>query len=219
MSGKLVSWARARAKVDLPAPGEPMTSTSSISLAPSRNTHPQKTKRRPPCEDRRLFVSAKAASGGLLLGRRFFAVGGFSFVFGGLLGRGHVTGRSLGAFGLLERRRCNQRRDREIAVGNGVEGDVLGERTDLLAADFDHDDRVHEVAGAELAHQLLGFDVDRSGFFLAAVDNGGNTAFAAQYTGGSLASPFARLGRQGQSIAHGIAFRMRLISGPPRLQG
>src|SRR3990167_4621459 len=118
MSGKLVSWARARAKVDLPAPGEPMTSTSSISLAPSRNTHPQKTKRRPPCEDRRLFVSAKAASGGLLLGRRFLAVGGFGFVFGGLLGRGHVTGRSFSAFGLLERRRSNQRRDGEIAVGD-----------------------------------------------------------------------------------------------------
>ena len=42
---------------------------------------------------------------------------------------------------------------------------------------------------------------------------GSEEAFAAQMTGGSLASPFARLGRQGQSVAHLDAFRMRLISG------
>ena len=88
-------------------------------------------------------------------------------------------------------------------VGDRVKRDILGKGAQGLAADFDAHDRVHEVAGAELADQFLLFDVNHHGIFLAAVDHGGNTTFAAQLTGGSLASPFARFGRQGQSVAHG----------------
>ena len=90
-----------------------------------------------------------------------------------------------------------------VTVGDRVKRDILWQGAQGLAADFDAHDRVHEVAGAELADQFLLFDVDHHGIFLAAVDHGGNTTFAAQLTGGSLASPFARFGRQGQSVAHG----------------
>jgi len=101
--------------------------------------------------------------------------------------------------------------DVERTVGNGVESYVLRQRPHGLAVDLDHDDRVHEVAGAELASQFLGFDVDGQGFFLAAIDHGGDAAFATQCTGGSLASPFARLGRQGKRIAHISTFRCGTI--------
>ena len=49
------------------------------------------------------------------------------------------------------------------------------------------------MAGAEQFVQRLCFDVNCHGFLLVTVDNGGDTAFATQCTGGSLASPFARL--------------------------
>jgi hypothetical protein len=49
------------------------------------------------------------------------------------------------------------------AVGDRVQRDVLRQDAHGLAADVDHHDRVHEVAAAELAGQLLGFDVDRQG--------------------------------------------------------
>ena len=106
------------------------------------------------------------------------------------------------------------------AVGDRMERHVLGERAEFLAAQFDLDDRVHEVAGVELLDQLLGFNMDQGGFFLAAVDYGGDTAIAAKLTGGSLASPFARLGRQGQSVAH-VTYLSNAywLLGPPRLQG
>ena len=76
------------------------------------------------------------------------------------------------------------------------------------------------MAGHQLTDQFLFLDVDRGGFFLAAIDHGGDTAFATQCTGGSLASPFARLGRKCQSIAH-VAYLSNAfdIFGPPRLQG
>src|SRR5690606_27048469 len=97
---------------------------------------------------------------------------------------------------------------------------VLGQGADLLAADVDHDDRVHEMAGIELAEQLLGLDVDRHRIIVAAVDYGGDTAFATQCTGGSLASPFAQLGRQGKSFAHVTCLsKCSRCASPPRLQG
>ena len=92
--------------------------------------------------------------------------------------------------------------DVQRSVGDRMESDVLGQRAQGLAADLDIDDRVEEVAGAELAAQFLLFDVDRQRFFIAAIDDGGDTAFATQCTGGSLACPFARLGRQGKRFAH-----------------
>ena len=95
-------------------------------------------------------------------------------------------------------------------IVDGVERHVLGKRLDLLATELDLDDRVHEVAGAELADQFLRFHVDHRGFFLAAINHGGDAAFATQCTGGSLASPFARLGRQGQSIAH-VAYLSKYV--------
>ena len=58
------------------------------------------------------------------------------------------------------------------------------------------------MAGRHLLDQCPFGDVNSGGFLLAAIDNGGNSAIAAQCTGGSLASPFARLSRKDQSIAH-----------------
>ena len=92
--------------------------------------------------------------------------------------------------------------DVERTVGDRVEGNVLGERAHLLAAHFNFDDRVEEVTGAELTDQLLFLDVDRYGAFLGTIDNGGDATFTTQSTGGSLACPFARLGRHYKRIAH-----------------
>src|SRR5690606_9278107 len=92
--------------------------------------------------------------------------------------------------------------DMDRTVADRMERNILGQGADLLATDVDHDDRVHEVAHAELARQLLGFHVNRGGFFLAAVNHSGDAAFATQCTGGSLASPIARLSHKRQSVAH-----------------
>ncbi len=104
------------------------------------------------------------------------------------------------------------------AILDRVERDVLRQRADLLAADVDHHDRVHEVTRHQLLHQQLFFEVDHQGFFLAAIDDGGDTTFTTQFTRGSLASAFARLGRQRQLIAHHISPRFGYTV-PPRLQG
>ena len=42
----------------------------------------------------------------------------------------------------------------------------------------------------------------RKGLFLLAVNHGGDPALATQFTRGSLASPFTRLGGQRQLFAH-----------------
>ncbi len=67
------------------------------------------------------------------------------------------------------------------------------------------------MAGSELQAKQFGLDMDRLGFFLAAIDDGGDTAFATKCAGGSLARPFARFGRQGKSVAHGH-YLSRLVS-------
>ncbi len=90
-------------------------------------------------------------------------------------------------------------------VGDRVELHVLRQRADRLAAQLDHHDGIHEVAGAELADEELLLDVDALRLLTSAVDHGGNAAFAAQMTGGSLASPIARLGRQSKLIAHNMS--------------
>ena len=90
----------------------------------------------------------------------------------------------------------------ERAIGDRMERNVLGQGAQLFAAHFDFDDRIEEVASAELLDQQLFFNVDRHGVFFATIDNSGDTAFTTQCTGGSLACLFARLGRQGQRIAH-----------------
>ena len=99
----------------------------------------------------------------------------------------------------------------------GWKSTAFGKRPVRLALEIDHDDRVHEVAGGKHLGQELLLDVDREGLFLFAVHDGGDPAFAAQCTGGSLASPVARLGGQRQLFAH-LAI-LRLNKTPPRLQG
>jgi hypothetical protein len=58
-------------------------------------------------------------------------------------------------------------------VGHGVEGHVLGERADGLAADGQFDDRVEEVTGAKGAGQFLFLEVDGNRFLVAAINHGG----------------------------------------------
>jgi hypothetical protein len=99
-----------------------------------------------------------------------------------------------------------------------MEVDRLRQSADRLASDIDHHDRVHEVSGRHhLGEQFL-LDVDRECILFLAVHDGGHPAFAAQCSGGSLASPVARLGGQRQLFAHFAI--LRLIKSPaPRLQG
>src|SRR5207237_2864629 len=70
------------------------------------------------------------------------------------------------------------------------------------SASLDHHHRVHEVASRQGPDQCLLLDVNREGFFIVAVDDGGYAAFATQMAGGSLASPITRLGRQRKLFAH-----------------
>ena len=107
------------------------------------------------------------------------------------------------------------------AVVDGVEGHVLGQGADGFAADRQFDDRVEEVAGAQRAGQSLFFKMDGNRFLVAAIDHGGGAAVAAQGTGGSLASPFAQFGRQGQRLAHVEYLPVgNSVDAPlPRLQG
>ena len=109
------------------------------------------------------------------------------------------TGTATSTLALAEMRRKSVVKR---ALRNRVEGNVLGQRAHGLAAHGELDDRVEEVAGAKLAAQFLFFNVDRDRILIAAVDHGGSAAFAAQCSGGSLASPIARLGRQMQRFAH-----------------
>ena len=88
---------------------------------------------------------------------------------------------------------------------------VLGERAGGLAADVDHHHRIHEMPGIEHLHQRLFLDMDGEGLFLVAVDDGGHAAFATHGAGGSLACPFARLGRQRKLFAHVHVLQNRLI--------
>ena len=96
-------------------------------------------------------------------------------------------------------------------IGHGVEGHILGEGADGLAADFDHDDRIEEVTGAELLVEELFLDVDRQGFFVHTIDDGGYAALTAEGTGGSLACPIACLGRQRKLLAHCVSPKANLI--------
>ena len=58
--------------------------------------------------------------------------------------------------------------------------------------------------------------MDRKRFLLVAVDHGGYPATAAQFTGGSLASPFALLGGQRQLFAHlAYSFVCKCPATPP----
>jgi hypothetical protein len=86
--------------------------------------------------------------------------------------------------------------DVDRTAGHRVEIDSLRQRAVRLAANFDHDHRVHEVAGVQHLDEELLLDMNRKRLFLVAVNHGGDPAIAAQCTGGSLASPIARLGGQ-----------------------
>src|SRR3546814_13194085 len=88
--------------------------------------------------------------------------------------------------------------------------------SDVCSSDLlDHHDRVHEVTRHQLLHQQLFFDVDHQGFFFAAIDNGGDAAITTQFTRGTLASPFTRLGRQHQLVAHHFSPQQISTSAPP----
>ncbi|MCY1173838.1 hypothetical protein D9M73_140160 [compost metagenome] len=104
-------------------------------------------------------------------------------------------------------------------LGDGVERHVLRQGANLLAIDFDHHDRIHEVTRHQEAHQRLFLDVDRLGILLVAVDYGGDAAFATKQTGGSLANLFARLGCELQLVAHCITPICVCVVFRPGLQG
>jgi len=60
-----------------------------------------------------------------------------------------------------------------------------------------------EMSGLEiLFHQRFFLDVNRLGSLFVAVNHGGYAAFATDSTGGSLACPIARFGRQRERFAH-----------------
>ena len=94
--------------------------------------------------------------------------------------------------------------DVDRAAADRVEVHGLGKSAVRLAADLDHHHRVHEVAGREHPGEELLLDMHRQRLLLVAVDHGGYPAVAAQCTGGSLASPFARFGGQRQLFAHSL---------------
>src|SRR3546814_6539180 len=92
--------------------------------------------------------------------------------------------------------------DMQGPVRHWMESDILRQRARGFAADIDHDHTIHEIAGAEQLVQRLFLDVNHHRFLIVAINYGGHANIAAQGTGGSLASPFARLGRQRKLIAH-----------------
>src|SRR3546814_6657952 len=77
-------------------------------------------------------------------------------------------------------------------VRHWMESDILRQRARGFAADIDHDHTIHEIAGAEQLVQRLFLDVNHHRFLIVAINYGGHATIAAQVTGGSLASPFAR---------------------------
>ena len=92
--------------------------------------------------------------------------------------------------------------DMQRAIGDGMKRDVLWQSALLLAAHFNFDNAVHEMACHQQLDQRFFLDMDCHSFLFIAVYNSRYPAFAAQCTGGSLASPFARLSQQCQQIAH-----------------
>jgi hypothetical protein len=92
--------------------------------------------------------------------------------------------------------------DMERPIGNRMELHVLGQGAGLLAGDIDHHHGIHEVAVAHHLDEPLFLDVDRDGRLIGTIDDGWNATFATHRTGGSLACPLARLGRQVEHFAH-----------------
>src|ERR1044072_9497917 len=64
----------------------------------------------------------------------------------------------------------------ERTIGHGMKGDILGQGAHLLAADFDHDDRVEEVAGSQQVVEELFLDMHHLGAFIVPVTDGGERA-------------------------------------------
>ena len=58
------------------------------------------------------------------------------------------------------------------------------------------------MASHQRLHEQFFFDMNAGWRFIIAVNHGRYAAFTTQKTGGSLANPFARFGRQCQLIAH-----------------
>ena len=113
---------------------------------------------------------------------------------------------------------CSPMRRKSTWIGRLVTGwncTSLGKRAVRLAADVDHHDGVHEVAGRQHLGEELLLDVDRQRLFLVAVDHGGHPSVATQCTGGSLASPFARFSGQRQLFAHCSFSRYKSPATPP----
>ena len=106
--------------------------------------------------------------------------------------------------------------DMHRPIADDVERDILGERALRLARALDQDHRIHEMPGAQRPDERLLLQVDSGGGLVLAVDHGGDAALAAQRTGGSLAHPVTRLGRERQLVAHaGSPKRCSVSAAPP----
>ena len=86
--------------------------------------------------------------------------------------------------------------DMDRPVGDDVELIVARQNALLAAIDLKLEDRGEEVAGVDELVDVLVVDRNRLGFHAAAIDDGGNAAFATNGAGGPLACPAARHGRE-----------------------
>ena len=81
-------------------------------------------------------------------------------------------------------------------VGDDVELIVAREHALLAPFHLEFEDRGEKVAGVDELVDVPEVDRDRFGLHAAAIDDGGNAAFATNGAGGPLACPAARHGRE-----------------------
>ena len=93
--------------------------------------------------------------------------------------------------------------DMHRPVGDDVELVVARKHALLASVDFELEDRGQEVAGVDELVDVLEVDRDRLGLQSAAIDDGGNAAFATNGAGGPLACPATRHGRELLDRCHG----------------
>ena len=86
--------------------------------------------------------------------------------------------------------------DMHRPVGDDVELVVAREHALLAAVHFELEDGGQEMPGVNELVDVLEVDRDRFGLHAAAIDDGGNAAFATNGAGGPLAYPAARHGRE-----------------------
>ncbi len=112
---------------------------------------------------------------------------GRSFAIGDMHGDADAHARSW---------RKAQKIDMNRPVGDDVELVVARQDPLLPPLDFEIEDRGQKVPGEDELVDVLVVDRDRLGFGAAAIDDGGNAAFATNGAGGPLACPAARHGRE-----------------------